>query len=107
LALTKCKECGAKVSTKAVACPTCGARRGGARRLLIRLLASIFSLVVVVAIGSWLLEKTQPSEEELKAELDTRCRSGADAAPEIMKKIFYDNCIKIGTAKLKMQGKIQ
>lgn len=51
MALVKCKECGGSVSTKAVACPACGAQRP--RRT--SLLTWVVTALVVAAVGAWIV----------------------------------------------------
>ena len=46
MALWKCKQCGDKVSTKADACPFCGAKRRR-RHPVIRALVAIFTVIVL------------------------------------------------------------
>ena len=51
MALTKCKECGATVSTNATACPGCGAKQGnGISGCLITTFILAFVFFVVMAV---------------------------------------------------------
>lgn len=51
MAMTKCKECGAQVSTKADACPQCGAKRK-TTSLVTWIFAIIFGFVLLSGISS-------------------------------------------------------
>lgn len=47
MALIKCKECGAEISTKAEACPKCGAKRPKPTSLVTWLIVGLFVYVIV------------------------------------------------------------
>jgi hypothetical protein len=59
MALTSCKECGAQVSTKAQACPKCGAKRPK-KSILLRLLLAAILLPLAVSMFSG--KGTTPTE---------------------------------------------
>lgn len=50
MALKPCIECGVNVSTKAAACPQCGARAKRPTSLLTKIVASILGLSVAIAV---------------------------------------------------------
>lgn len=77
MALTKCKECGAEVSTKANHCPKCGAK-APKRTSLVTWLVLVF---IVFAAYSW-LESPDQSTVNNKS---TSVSSGADLDPKIEK----------------------
>lgn len=52
MAMSKCKECGAEISTKAKACPKCGASNEGPSSLkVVIVMVSVFFVVGVIADG--------------------------------------------------------
>lgn len=63
MALTKCQECGAEVSTKAGACPKCGAKQRRTNAVT-KIVGTIFALGVVVAVIS---SVTRENEAQKKA----------------------------------------
>lgn len=81
MSLSKCKECGAKVSTKAAACPECGSPVKKKTSRLTRLVVAFIGLAVVGSIMTppsndrpaapvaLTLEQKQAREAELVAEL--------------------------------------
>ena len=112
MALMKCKECGGKVSTKAAACPSCGAKIGQGKSLFAELLGGIISLIILGAMALVFIGMfsggTQKTEDELKKELTERCNEAAKSAPQGMdKKSFSSSCIQGGLVQLKNQGQIK
>lgn len=51
MAMTKCKECGAEISTKAEACPQCGAKRKKSSGCALVVLG-VLVLVIIVIVGA-------------------------------------------------------
>lgn len=49
MALTKCNECGAEISSKAMACPKCGYPAGFKRTMKRAILLQVIVLLVVFA----------------------------------------------------------
>jgi hypothetical protein len=108
----KCKECGGKVSTKAAACPSCGAKIGQGKSLFAELLGGVISLIILGAMALVFIGMfsggTQKTEDELKKELTERCNEAAKSAPQGMdKKSFSSSCIQGGLVQLKNQGQIK
>lgn len=52
MAMVKCKECGNQVSTKAKACPTCGAAQPKRTSVLTWVAAGLIGLIVIVSIAT-------------------------------------------------------
>lgn len=63
MAMTKCRECGAEISTKAEACPKCGARRKGQVGAG-SILGVLFLIVVVLALVGQCSVGTLPQTPE-------------------------------------------
>ena len=63
MALTKCPECGHKISNKAIACPNCGAqiKRGGCLRFIGMTFLIVFLLGIIVSIFE---EDTKKEQEK-------------------------------------------
>lgn len=78
MALVKCKECGAQVSTKAQACPTCGAALPKRTSLLTWLIGGMFAVIVVGAID--MQNRTGPAHSEGSAAQGTASQSTEDKA---------------------------
>lgn len=112
MALMKCKECGGKVSTKAAACPSCGAKIGQGKSFFAELFGGIVSLIILGAMALVFIGMfsggTQKTEEELKKELAERCNEAAKSAPQgLDKKSFSTNCVQGGLVQLRNQGQIK
>lgn len=112
MALMKCKECGGKVSTKAAACPSCGAKIGQGKSLIAELFGGIVSLIILGAMALVFIGVfsggTQKNEAELRKELAERCNEAAKSAPQGMdKKSFAASCVQGGLVQLKNQGQIK
>jgi hypothetical protein len=109
--MVKCKECGGQVSTKAVACPHCGAKRkaqgGGCFVATGKLIGGLIGLTVALALIAPMLNSSNKSSADPRQELRDFCRNamksypGSDAAQQ------YDQCVETGTARLKERGVIQ
>ncbi len=72
MAMTKCKECKAEVSTKAKLCPQCGVKNPG-----ITAKESMLGLLIVAAIG-WGVVSLSSSDEastEVPAMTDAQCQA--------------------------------
>ena len=112
MAITTCKECGGKVSTKADACPSCGAKLksapGGCAQALGGLIAlAILLFFVVVVIGA-LSSSSERDPQQMLAELEAKCAASAKEAPATMgKKEFYEACIAGGRAQLRADNVIK
>jgi hypothetical protein len=76
MALTKCKECGAQISTKAAACPQCGAKRrsGGGNLGCGSLLLVLFVGILIVGIFSG--ESDRPPQAPRLS--DAQCKQDLD-----------------------------
>lgn len=74
MALIECKECGHEISTKASACPSCGARRGS--HFIAKAFLTIVALVGIVVVIA-LANPTSTSASFTKQEL---CDQSAEAA---------------------------
>lgn len=112
MALMKCKECGGKVSTKAAACPSCGAKIGQGKRIFAELFGVIFTLIILGAMALVFIgvvtDGSRKTEDELKKELAQRCNEAAKSAPQGMdKKSFSESCLQGGLVQLKNQGQIK
>lgn len=107
MALVKCKECGAQVSTKAAACPSCGAKRKGGGGCIVgagKLIGGLIGLGVALA---FLAALTNKSEDDLLEELRTKCRAALNAAPAGTVVGSYTDCVDAGTARLRERGLIK
>lgn len=83
MAMTKCGECGAAISTKAEACPQCGAkqvRRSGCAKVV---LAVIIAFVALAVIGQCSREISTPgSATSTAASTNTSAKPSTSPAPE-------------------------
>lgn len=116
MAITKCKECGGKLSTKAESCPTCGAKVNVAQKAIANLLGGVLSLAFFLWLGWLVLDSLansggQPEKKDpqvLLEELEAKCAASAKEAPSIMdKKSFYDSCVAGGRGQLRASGLIE
>lgn len=62
MALTKCKECGKQISSKAKACPNCGATKGpgaaaGCFVAIFKLIGGVVGAIVALLIAIYFLHK--------------------------------------------------
>lgn len=76
MALTKCKECGEQVSTKAETCPKCGAKRKKKTSLFTWL---VLIVIVLVAIGTI----SKPSSTTGVSSASADSAGGSTKAPEL------------------------
>jgi DNA-directed RNA polymerase subunit RPC12/RpoP len=53
MALVKCEECGHPVSTKAIACPHCGARMIPVRRLAVAIVVGLLLALGIMVATTW------------------------------------------------------
>ncbi len=110
MAMTKCKECGSKISTKAAACPSCGAKVKTEPGAGAKFLGSLVSLGLLVWLGSMFLGAMGSSEPQdpqaMVKELEAKCAASAKDAPASMgnKKDFYESCVFGGKSQLRAQG---
>ena len=133
MALVKCRECGNAVSSKAQACPACGAPIAssssgcivGSFKAIGGIVGAIFGLGVALALldgggtkTAYPLGSSTPIEidtssfngqtpEDWIAELERRCVEATyQTGPEIDRKVFLDQCIEGGKAGLRSRGMI-
>lgn len=117
MAITKCKECGGKLSTKAETCPSCGTKVNAGQKAFAGCLGSLLSLAFFLWLG-WLAvdfvsSKASQSEKKdpqaLLKELDAKCATTVKEAPSSMgnKKDLYEKCVFGGRAQLRAQGQIE
>lgn len=112
MAIIKCKECGGKVSTKATACPSCGAKIGQGKSFFAELFGGIVSLIVLGAMALVFIGMfsggSHKTETELKTELAEKCNEAAKSAPQgVDRKSFSASCIQGGLVQLRNQGQIK
>ena len=113
MAMTKCKECGGKLSTKATACPSCGARTKAEPGAGAKFIGSLVTLILLLWLGAVLIgaltrtEKNDPAE--LIKELEAKCAASTKDLPKNIgdKKNFYDSCVAGGKAQFRAQGLIE
>lgn len=67
MAMKKCKECGNQVSTKAEACPNCGAVLKKKTACLTYIIAGVLVLIVLGVIGSLMTEDSSSPSSKPKA----------------------------------------
>lgn len=61
MAITTCKECGGKVSTKADACPGCGAKRNVAAKSFSKLFGKLVGIVVGLIVFLMVMKAMTPT----------------------------------------------
>ena len=71
MALKPCTECGYSISTKAVACPQCGAKGKKPTSIVTKLVAAILALAVAITVFA-------PKPDESTAAAPTAKREPAD-----------------------------
>lgn len=116
MAITKCKECGGKLSTKAETCPSCGAKVNATQEAFAGCLGSLLSLAFFLWLG-WLAldylanlgdQQEQKSPQALLNKLEAKCSASANETPPGMdRKSFYASCIAGGRAQLRAKGMIE
>lgn len=107
-----CKDCGAEVSKKADACPSCGAKLNQGRRLFSEFFSYILTLIILGVIAltyiGLLTGESQKTETDLKKELTEKCNEALRSAPQgIDKKSFLASCIQGGLFQLRNQGQLK
>lgn len=103
MAMIKCKECRAEVSSKAETCPKCGlqlkAKPSGCIVGFFKIIVGIFCLLIVI---SFLLSNDNRDPFQ---ELENQCRALADSFPIANERSdFYSNCVSSGRAALNSRG---
>lgn len=113
MAMTKCKECGAEISSRAEACPRCGARIRRTR-LAVKLLAIFFGVGLIGAIvegvrnpsGGTAINPKTP-EQKAKEEADTKRFVVAAAVAETLKKAVRDpDSLKFDSVRISDDAKV-
>ncbi|MER2537661.1 MAG: zinc ribbon domain-containing protein [Azonexus sp.] len=103
MALTKCHECGAQVSTKANACPSCGAKVTRTS-FVTKMVALIVALVVVMNIGMAILGR---KADDTKAIVQAKSPEKIEAekqAKVIEEKKFNKTLIYAASIKKQMRN---
>lgn len=77
MALVKCKDCGGLVSSKAKACPSCGAEAPRKSSFLSRFFAGLVALFVILNGLAWIFNDDRPKTEEEQA-AEERKKSAED-----------------------------
>lgn len=125
MAMTKCKECGKDISTKAEQCPSCGAKV----QKKLGVVSSIIVVVVIFFAGKVFIDFIFSAGKEVHAavkevresvqaekkdpaalikELESKCAATAREAPESFdKNEFYKSCVAGGRAQFRAQGIIK
>ncbi len=110
--LTICKDCGAEVSKKADACPSCGAKLNQGKKIFSEFFGGVVSLIILGVIALTFLGmftgESKKTEADLKNELTENCNEAARSAPQgLDKKSFTASCIQGGLVQLRSQGQIK
>lgn len=85
MAMTKCKECGKEISTKAAQCPHCGARGPGLTEDQKNTVGGVFLVLVVLAVTILVLRLTGGDDADAGPELteeEQAEQAAAEAAAE-------------------------
>ncbi len=87
MALVKCKECGHEISTKAKACPNCGAvrKRSIFRRLIRYSLIGFVSLIVIGGVVEAIKVSNMTTEEKAAYDAEQEQRKADQEADRIAK----------------------
>jgi len=106
VALIKCKECGNDVSTKADACPKCGARlkssSGAGSGCIVGFFKLIGGIIGLVVVMSYL---SKGNAIDPNKELEKQCLSLSESYPVISERTsVYDGCINGGKAAFREKG---
>ena len=110
MAMTKCKECGGKVSTKAAACPSCGVKIKSEPGAGARFFGNLVSLGVLIWLGFMFLGdmgSSQPQDPQaMVKEIEAKCAASTKDAPASLgsKKDIYESCVFGGKSQLRAQG---
>ncbi|MGV6397002.1 zinc ribbon domain-containing protein [Pseudomonas caspiana] len=90
MAVVKCKECGAQVSTKAKACPSCGAKPPKKTSALVWILAALFAFIFLKSCYSVVTGDGPPpkspealAEQAKSKELDAALAKEKEAAKSL------------------------
>lgn len=108
--MIKCKECGSKLSTKATACPSCGAMTKSEPGAGAKLLGSLISGGIMIWLGFLIfgaIGLRQPKDPQaMLKELEAKCAASANDAPASWgnKKNIYESCVFGGKNQLRAQG---
>ena len=106
MSLIKCKECNGEVSTKADACPACGAKQNVGGRALGGCVFAIIWLLGMSWFFGWnvtsFITHRFKSTESLTKELDAKCLERANDYSPIyeIRRSFYENCLAAGKIQL-------
>jgi hypothetical protein len=74
MAMTKCKECGAEISTKAESCPKCGAKRSGGGNIGCgTVIVGIFVAILLISLFSGNKTPTKPPLSDAECRKELRC----------------------------------
>lgn len=108
MALKKCKECGNQVSTKADACPNCGARlkgkSGGCFAELFKLIGGLVGAIVGLVIAISLLSNGSEDRAPIQY-LQSNCSELSESIPDVSERpSAYSSCLETGKAVLKSKG---
>jgi len=106
VALIKCKECGNDVSTKADACPKCGARlkssSGAGSGCIVGFFKLIGGIIGLVVVMSYL---SKGSAIDPNKELEKQCLSLSESFPVISERSsVYEGCMNGGKAAFRQKG---
>jgi hypothetical protein len=109
VAMTKCKECGGEISSKAEACPKCGvrlkAKPSGCLVSLFKLIGVLVGAIIGLMVAlSFLSNVNRPGPVQ---ELESKCQSFSDSHPIASERAdIYSSCVDSGKAALKARGVI-
>lgn len=87
MAMTKCKECGAEVSTKAEACPKCGAKQAKKTSGCAIIVAGAFAVLIVIpmVIGSVSSRKPLTPEQAAQRQEERLAMAACEAAKDAVR----------------------
>lgn len=106
MALIKCKECGNNVSTKADACPKCGAKLKSSPGAISGCIVGLFKLIgglVGLFIAISFLSNSNTSDPVKK--LEKACLEQSEKYPVVSERTsYYDNCVAGGKAAFDAKG---
>ncbi len=110
MAMTKCKECGSAISSKAEACPKCGFRLkpkpSGCVVGLFKMTGGLIgAIVALVLVTGFLRDNEKSSVTHPIQELEMKCKALADSYPNQSERgDVYSSCVTSGKAALKAHG---
>lgn len=107
-----CKDCGAEVSKKADACPSCGAKLNQGRRWFSEFFSNIVTLIILGVIALTYIGlfagESQKTESDLKKELTEKCNEAVTLTQQgVYEKSFLASCIQGGLIQLRNQGQLK